>query len=64
LTPDGNRFAAFDAVPLTRRGVSVILLVLLYDGAPHSFFDRGFTEWTSACEDAWVRMLGFIDRFR
>jgi len=37
---------------------------VLYDGAPHSFFDRGFTEWTAACEDAWLRMLGFIDRFR
>lgn len=36
---------------------------VLYDGAPHSFFDRSFTEWTSACEDAWVRMLGFMDRY-
>ncbi len=35
---------------------------VLYEGAPHSFFDRSFTEWTSVCEDAWVRILGFIDR--
>ncbi|MHB8187825.1 MAG: dienelactone hydrolase family protein [Dermatophilaceae bacterium] len=35
---------------------------VMYDGAPHSFFDRSFTDWTSACEDAWVRMLGFMDR--
>jgi len=35
---------------------------VLYDGAPHSFFDRTFTDWTPACEDAWVRMLGFMDR--
>ncbi|MEO6145211.1 MAG: dienelactone hydrolase family protein [Dermatophilaceae bacterium] len=37
---------------------------VLYDGAPHSFFDRSFGDWTSACEDAWDRMLGFIDRKR
>lgn len=37
---------------------------VLYDGAPHSFFDRSFGDWTSACEDAWGRMLGFIDRNR
>lgn len=35
---------------------------VMYDGAPHSFFDRKFTQWTSICEDAWVRMLGFMDR--
>lgn len=35
---------------------------VMYDGAPHSFFDRDFTDWTSACEDAWVRMLGFMDQ--
>jgi len=35
---------------------------VLYEGAPHSFFDRSFTDWAPACEDAWVRMLGFIDR--
>jgi carboxymethylenebutenolidase len=32
-----------------------------YEGAPHSFFDRTFTEWKDACDDAWRRMLGFID---
>ncbi len=37
---------------------------VLYDGAPHSFFDRSFGDWTGACEDAWGRMLGFIDRNR
>jgi len=37
---------------------------VMYDGAPHSFFDRTFTDWTSACSDAWVRMLGFMDRHR
>jgi carboxymethylenebutenolidase len=58
-SPEGNE--AFDRA-LTEAGKEHEYV--LYDGAPHSFFDRGFTEWTSACEDAWVRMLGFIDRFR
>jgi carboxymethylenebutenolidase len=35
-----------------------------YEGAPHSFFDRGFEQWQTECTDAWVRMLGFIDRNR
>ena len=35
---------------------------VVYDGAPHSFFDRGFNQWQAECADAWIRMLGFIDR--
>jgi carboxymethylenebutenolidase len=34
----------------------------VYPDAPHSFFDRGFAEHREACEDAWRRMLGFVDR--
>lgn len=37
---------------------------VLYEGAPHSFFDRSFDQWQSECTDAWVRILGFIDRLR
>jgi carboxymethylenebutenolidase len=37
---------------------------VVYEGAPHSFFDRTFDQWQSECADAWVRMLGFIDRNR
>jgi carboxymethylenebutenolidase len=37
---------------------------VVYEGAPHSFFDRGFAQWQSECTDAWIRMLGFIDRNR
>jgi len=32
----------------------------IYEGAPHSFFDRNFAEWKDACDDAWRRMLAFI----
>lgn len=31
----------------------------VYDGAPHSFFDRAFAEWQDACADAWRRILAF-----
>jgi carboxymethylenebutenolidase len=37
---------------------------VVYEGAPHSFFDRGFDQWQAECTDAWIRMLGFIDRNR
>jgi carboxymethylenebutenolidase len=37
---------------------------VLYEGAPHSFFDRGFEQWQSQCSDAWVQILSFIDRNR
>lgn len=32
----------------------------VYDGAPHSFFDRSFGEWKDACTDAWQRILDFV----
>jgi carboxymethylenebutenolidase len=34
----------------------------IYEGAPHSFFDRSFAEWKEACDDAWRRMLAFIEK--
>jgi carboxymethylenebutenolidase len=34
----------------------------VYDGAPHSFFDRAFGEWQEACADAWRRILALTDR--
>ena len=33
-----------------------------YPGAPHSFFDRAYTQWADACADAWRRILDFTDR--
>jgi carboxymethylenebutenolidase len=32
----------------------------VYEGAPHSFFDRTFAQWKDACDDAWRRMLAFV----
>jgi carboxymethylenebutenolidase len=34
----------------------------VYDGAPHSFFDRKQEEFADASEDAWRRTLDFIRR--
>lgn len=40
-------------------GAEVITVV--YDGAPHSFFDRAFDEWAEASADAWKRILDLTD---
>jgi carboxymethylenebutenolidase len=37
--------------------------VVVYPGAPHSFFDRKYEEFASESEDAWDRVLRFIERF-
>ena len=36
--------------------------IAVYDGAPHSFFDRKFEEFAEASADAWNRTLAFIGR--
>jgi carboxymethylenebutenolidase len=36
--------------------------VVVYDGAPHSFFDRTFEEHAEASADAWERTLAFVER--
>lgn len=36
--------------------------VHVYDGAPHSFFDRTFADHADACTDAWRRIVAFTDR--
>ena len=37
--------------------------VVIYPGAPHSFFDRKYAEYAEECADAWRRMLGFIGKY-
>ncbi len=34
----------------------------IYEGAPHSFFDRTFAKWREAGDDAWRRMLAFVKK--
>jgi carboxymethylenebutenolidase len=36
--------------------------VHVYPDAPHSFFDRRYEQYAEACEDAWRRTLGFLER--
>jgi carboxymethylenebutenolidase len=57
ILPEHN--AAFDAA-LTAAGVEHEVVV--YEGAPHSFFDRRFEEYADASADAWERTLVFIER--
>jgi carboxymethylenebutenolidase len=35
--------------------------IVVYPGAPHSFFDRTYSEHAEACADAWRRVLGFLN---
>ncbi len=34
--------------------------IVIYEGAPHSFFDRRSAEYAEASSDAWTKMLAFI----
>jgi carboxymethylenebutenolidase len=37
--------------------------LVIYPGAPHSFFDRKHEEFAAASQDAWDRVLGFVARY-
>jgi carboxymethylenebutenolidase len=50
------------ALAETMRSAGADVETAVYDGAPHSFFDRAFGEWQDACGDAWRRMLALTDR--
>jgi carboxymethylenebutenolidase len=56
FTPQ-EEFRKFDA---ELAEASVPHRTVVYEGAPHSFFDRSFDEHREACEDAWRQMLDFI----
>lgn len=42
------------------RAAGVQVEHVVYDGAPHSFFDRSFAEHEQACADAWARIRAFV----
>src|SRR3954447_16911427 len=49
-----DQVAAFDAaIPVEHE-------IHIYEGAPHSFFDRRQEDFKEESEDAWRRILGFI----
>jgi len=51
-----------DAFERALTGAGVEHELVVYDGAPHSFFDRKQEEFADASEDAWRRTLAFIER--
>jgi carboxymethylenebutenolidase len=56
ITAEDN--ATFERA-LTEAGVEHEIVV--YDGAPHSFFDRKQEDFADASADAWRRTLAFVD---
>jgi carboxymethylenebutenolidase len=56
FTPQ-EEFQRFDA-ELTEAGVPHRMKI--YEGAPHSYFDRTFEEHREASEDSWRQILGFV----
>jgi carboxymethylenebutenolidase len=57
ITAEDN--AAFEQA-LAAAGVEHELVT--YEGAPHSFFDRRQEDFAAASDDAWTRVLSFVDR--
>ena len=54
---DVNEFdAALDAAGVEHE-------VVVYRGAPHSFFDRKYEEFAADSADAWQRVLAFVERY-
>ncbi|MGY1685411.1 dienelactone hydrolase family protein [Geodermatophilus sp. SYSU D00804] len=49
------------ALAETMRAAGADVETAVYDGAPHSFFDRAAPEWEEACQDAWRRILALVD---
>lgn len=58
-TTPAEEFAEFGA---KARAAGVTVESHTYAGAPHSFFDRSFTDHRPACDDSWRRILDFTDR--
>jgi carboxymethylenebutenolidase len=50
------------ALAETMRTAGAEVDAVVYDGAPHSFFDRAFGDWADACADAWEHVLALTDR--
>ncbi|TQN42590.1 carboxymethylenebutenolidase [Blastococcus colisei] len=57
-TPVDDQLALAD----TMRAAGAEVDAVVYDGAPHSFFDRAHGEWEDACRDAWEHVLALTDR--
>ncbi|MDD2818660.1 MAG: dienelactone hydrolase family protein [Candidatus Nanopelagicales bacterium] len=58
FTPVEDQLALAEEMRLGGAEVETVV----YDGAPHSFFDRAFDEWSEVCTDVWARILELTDR--
>ena len=52
---------AVEAFAEQAREKGVTVDVKVFEGAPHSFFDRSYAEHREACAEAWRQMLSFMD---
>jgi carboxymethylenebutenolidase len=52
--------SAVDDFRVALDGAGVPNELVVYEGAPHSFFDRAFAEFAGECDDAWRRVLAFV----
>jgi len=57
-TPTADQLALANRMRAAGADVDAVV----YDGAPHSFFDRAFGEWAEACTDAWEHLLALTAR--
>lgn len=52
---------AIDEFEAALNGAGVTNEVVVYPGAPHSFFDRKYEEFAAESTDAWGRVLTFVE---
>jgi len=52
--------SAVDGFRAALDGANVPNEIVVYEGAPHSFFDKRYDEYRDASEDAWRRILAFV----
>jgi len=52
---------AVDEFETALNDAGITNVVITYPGAPHSFFDRKYEEFSDASADAWQRVLSFIE---
>ena len=57
-TPVADQLALADRMRTAGADVDTAV----YEGAPHSFFDRAHRAWAGACADAWEHVLALTDR--
>ena len=58
---DRTPVAHVEAFAANAREAGVEAEVHVYPDAPHSFFDRKFEEYREECDDAWRRILDFVE---